>query len=372
MNGVKTFVLVYVDDIIITGEAETQVKEVIERLNAKFALKDMGNLHYFFRIQVTKISDGGILLSQEKYINEVLKKANMEGCSSCHTPLSSAVKLSALSGSNFGDSQLYRSIIGSLQYLTVTRPEISYSVHKMSQFVQAPLDSHWKMVKRILRYLSGTINHGLHLNKANSMKITAYSDSDWVGDPDDRKSTSGCCVFLGSNLVSWASKKQTAVAKSSTKAEYRNMTDLVAELIWVKNLMSELQFPSKEASMVYCDNLSAVLLAANPILHSKSKHFEIDLHFVRDHVNSKDIKVSHIPGAMQVADILTKAVSSENFLHFRRKLNIKELDNINATGELKSRSNNQQKQQNKCVEMMMHDDQNTTTQEEGESRGHDR
>ncbi|XP_052116590.1 cationic peroxidase 1-like [Arachis duranensis] len=218
------------------------------------------------------------------------------------------------------------------------------------------------MVKRILRYLSGTINHGLHLNKANSMEITAYSDSDWAGDPDDRKSTSGYCVFLGSNLVSWASKKQTAVARSSTEVEYRSMADLVAELIWVKNLMSELQFPSKEAPMVYCDNLSAVLLAANPILHSKSKHFDIDLHFVRDHVNSKDIKVSHIPGAMQVADILTKAVSSENFLHFRRKLNIKSLDS--ATGELKSRGNNQQNQQNKCVEMMMHDDQNTTTQEE--------
>ncbi|XP_016191654.1 uncharacterized protein LOC107632496 [Arachis ipaensis] len=343
MHGVKTFMLVYVDDIIITGESEIQVQKVIEKLNAKFALKDMGNLHYFLGIQVAKTSDGGLLLSQQKYINEVLKKANMEGCSSCHTPLPSTVKLSAHGDSNFDNPQLYRSVIGSLQYLTVTRPEISYSVHKMSQFVQAPLNTHWRMVKRILRYLSGTIRHGLRLEKANSMEVTAYSDSDWAGDPDDRKSTSGYCVFLGSNLISWASRKQTAVARSSTEAEYRSMADLVAELIWVKNLMSELQFPPKEVPMVYCDNLSAILLAANPILHSKSKHFEIDLHFVRDHVNSKDIRVSHIPGTMQVADILTKAVSSDNFLHFRTKLNIEELDSTAAEMKgRKARSNDQQ------------------------------
>ncbi|XP_072066561.1 uncharacterized mitochondrial protein AtMg00810-like [Arachis hypogaea] len=139
---------------------------------------------------------------------------------------------SSFGGSNFNDPQLYRSIIGSLQYLTVTSPKISYSIYKMSQFVQAPLDVHLKMVKRILRYLKGTTNHDLLLKKANSMEITTYSDLDWDRNPDDRKFTSGYCVFLGSNMVLWASRKQTTVAKSSIEAEYRSMVGLVAELIW--------------------------------------------------------------------------------------------------------------------------------------------
>ncbi|XP_016168266.1 uncharacterized protein LOC107610775 [Arachis ipaensis] len=240
LNGTKTFVLVYVDDIIVTGESEDTIKQVIEQLNAKFALKDMGSLHYFLGIQVTNTSNGGLILTQQKYIKELMKKANMVGCTSCHTPLPSTVKLSACGSAKFHDSALYMSIIGSLQYLTVTRPEISYSVHKLAQFIQSPLKSHWKMIKRVLRYLNGTFNHGLHLKKEGSMTITAYSDSDWAEDPDDRKSTSGYCIFLGSNLVSWGSRKQTAVAKSSTETEYRSVADLVVELIWVKNLLFEL------------------------------------------------------------------------------------------------------------------------------------
>ncbi|XP_015964115.1 secreted RxLR effector protein 161-like [Arachis duranensis] len=141
----------------------------------------------------------------------------MDGCTSCHTLLPSTVNFSAFGGSSFGDPQLYKSIIRSLQFLTVTRPEISYSVNKLSQFVQAPLDTHWRMVKRIFRYLSRTRNYSLQLNKNSSMQVTAYYNSDWARDPDDRKSTSGYCVFLGSNLVSWASRKQTAVAQSEVE-----------------------------------------------------------------------------------------------------------------------------------------------------------
>ncbi|XP_016169161.1 uncharacterized protein LOC107611781 [Arachis ipaensis] len=178
----------------------------------------------------------------------------MVGCTSCHTPLPSTVKLSAFGGAKFHDPAFYRSLIGSLQYLTITRPEISFSVHKLAQFVQTPLECHWKMVKRVLRYLSGTANYQLHLKKENSMSIIAYSDLDWGGDLDDRKSTNGYCVFLGSNLVSWASRKQTAVARSSIETKYRSMADLVAELIWVNNLLCELQFPPKESLILYCDN----------------------------------------------------------------------------------------------------------------------
>ncbi|XP_016200541.1 uncharacterized protein LOC107641570 [Arachis ipaensis] len=206
MNQLKTYVLVYVDNIIVTGECDNSIREVISQLNSMFALKDLGDLHYFLGIQATKTKSGGLVFTQQKYIEEVMKKAGMVGCTACHTPLPSTTKISALGGSNFHDPSLYRSVIGSLQYLTITRPEISFSVNKLAQFVQSPMNSHWKMVKCVLRYLNGTAHHGLHLKKDpalnTAMKITAYSDSDWAGDPDDRKSTSGYCVFLGSNLVS--------------------------------------------------------------------------------------------------------------------------------------------------------------------------
>ncbi|XP_025669991.1 uncharacterized mitochondrial protein AtMg00810-like [Arachis hypogaea] len=251
LSGLKTYVLMYVDDIIVTGESTELVKEVIAKLNDKFALKDMGDLHYFLEIQVNKTCDEGLVLTQQKYIHEVLKKVGMVGCAPCHTPLPSTVKIIALGGSSFCDLQLYRSIIGSLQYLTITRPEICYSVNKLSQFVQAPLESHWKLVKRVLRYFSGTSSYSLHLKWETSLGITAYSDSDWTGDPNDRKSTSSYCIFLGTNLISWTSKKQTVVARSSTEAEYRSMAEAVAELIWIKTMMREMLHPLPEALMLY-------------------------------------------------------------------------------------------------------------------------
>ncbi|XP_016173481.1 uncharacterized protein LOC107615982 [Arachis ipaensis] len=182
------FVLVYVDDILITGNFDKVVSQVIQQLNNQFALKDMGELHYFLSIQVTKTVAGGLILSQEKYVKNILKKAEIENCKPCQTPLPF-------------------SVVGSLQYLTITRPELAYDVGKVSQFMQTPLDEHWKLVKRMLMYVSGTASFGLHLHKTTVHNIRAYIDSDWGGDPDDRKSTGGFCVFLGDNLISWSSKK---------------------------------------------------------------------------------------------------------------------------------------------------------------------
>ncbi|XP_016170656.1 uncharacterized protein LOC107613254 [Arachis ipaensis] len=254
----------------------------------------MGKLHYFLGIQVIRTSDGGLLMTQSKYVKDLLAKAGMSGCKSCSTPLPSSLKIQATGGPEFENPHLYRSVVGSLQ---------------------------------ILRYVSGSATFGLKLHKDPSMKLTAYCDSDWAGDPSDRKSIRGFCVYMGRNLVSWQSKKQGVVARSSTEAEYRALADLVAELVWIKSLLGELKWPVHEAPMAYCDNQSDVLLAANPILHSKAKHFEIDLHFVRDHVTSKTVQVSHVPSTVQIADTLTKALPSSAFLDLRNKLNVQNLPN---------------------------------------------
>ena len=260
----------------------------------------------------------------------------MADCKPLPTPITTNLKLSATDGSPFPDPSLYRSVVGSLQYVTITRPKLAYLVNKVCQFMQAPLDSHQKDVKRILRYLSGTRFFGLHLKKPSSLTLTGYSESDWGSDPDDIKSTARYCVYLGQNLISWSSKKQHFVSRSSTEAEYHGIASLVAELLWIQSLLSELKV-AVQTPLVYCDNVGAVLLAANPVLHSQSKHFELGLHFVRDHVAKGRVKISHIPADVQIADILTKAILSSKFLPFRAKLNIEDSQMLSLKGDVREK-----------------------------------
>ncbi|XP_016178398.1 uncharacterized protein LOC107620791 [Arachis ipaensis] len=287
----------------------------------------MGELHYFLEIQVTRIDDSGLLMTQSKYVKDLLVKAGMNGCKYCSTPLSLSLNIQAIGGAELDNPHLYRLVVKNLQYLTVTRLDLTFSVNKLAQFMQALLESHWKLVKRILCYVSGAATYGHKLSKDPSMKITTYCNPDWACDPSDRKSIGGFCVYVGRNLVSWHSKKQGVVARSSTKAEYRALADLVAELIWIKGLIEELKWPVQEAPMAYCDNQRTMFLAENPILHLKTKHFEIDLHFVRDYVTSKVIQVSHVPNSVQIVDTFTKALPSTAFLHLRDKLKVQNLEN---------------------------------------------
>jgi histone deacetylase 1/2 len=236
----------------------------------------------------------------------------------------SSCKLSKTGSDNVTDATLYRSVVGSLQYATITRPEISFAVNKVCQFMSAPLESHWSAVKRILRYLKGTITGGLKIFPTDihqPLSLRVFCDADWASDPDDRRSTSGAAIFFGPNLISWWSRKQQVVARSSTEAEYRSLAQATADVLWVQTILTELTvpyFPPK----IYCDNQSAVLLAHNPILHSRTKHMEIDLFFVREKVLAKQVSVVHIPGTDQLADILTKPISTDKFLFIRNKLNV--------------------------------------------------
>ena len=195
------------------------------------------------------------------------------------SPMASSTKLSKFGSKNVFDPSYFRSIVGALQYATITRPAISFSVNKVCQFLSAPQEEHWKAVKRILRYLQGTLHHGLLLTPASTtepLAITGFCDADWASDPDDRKSTSGACIFLGPNLISWWARKQTLVARSSAEAEYRSLAQVSAEIIWIQSLLKELQVKSK-VPHIFCDNLSAVSLVHNPVLHSRTKHMELDI-----------------------------------------------------------------------------------------------
>ncbi|MCH80898.1 retrovirus-related Pol polyprotein from transposon TNT 1-94, partial [Trifolium medium] len=292
------YLLVYVDDIIITGNSLALIKSITSKLHNAFALKQLGTLDYFLGIEVKCQPNGCLLLSQGKYIRDLLAKANMLGASPVYTPMVSTAKLTKTGSSSFSDPTLYRSVVGALQYVTITRPELSYSVNKVCQFMVHPLEAHWLAVKRILRYLAGTQDLGLHLFPAPShvpFTLHGYCDADWAANPDDRRSTSGAAVFLGPNLQSWWSKKQTVVPRSSAEAEYRSLALVTAEILWLTTLLNELKVPFA-SPLIFCDNQSTIAMAHNPVLHARTKHMEIDLFFVREKVLAKQLDVVHIPG----------------------------------------------------------------------------
>nr|XP_051202059.1 uncharacterized mitochondrial protein AtMg00810-like [Lolium perenne] len=259
------YLLLYVDDIILTASTAGLLRQLTDSLHAEFALKDLGPLHYFLGIEVVRRADG-FFLHQRKYARELLERAGMLNCNPAPTPVDTKAKLSANDGSLASDAPFYRSIVGALQYLTLTRPELQYDVQQVCLHMHAPRDAHWAAVKRILRYVCGTMGYGLslHASPSTSTDLVAYSDADWAGCPDTRRSTSGYCVYLGSSLVSWSSKRQPTMSRSSAEAEYRAVANAVAECTWLRQLLSELSCPVDKATVVFCNNVSAVYLSANP------------------------------------------------------------------------------------------------------------
>jgi len=208
-------------------------------------------------------------------------------------------------------------------YLTFTRPNITYAVQQICLHMHDPREPHLTALKRILRYLRGTVDFGLLLHRwSSSTELVVYTDADWAGCPDTRRSTSGYAVFLGGNLVSWSSKRQPVVSRSSAEAEYRAVANGVAEASWLRQLLAELHSPLSRSALVYCDNVSAVYLSTNPVQHQRTKHVEIDLHFVRDRVAVGDVRVLHVPTTSQFADIFTKGLPSSTFTEFRSSHNI--------------------------------------------------
>jgi hypothetical protein len=246
----------------------------------------------------------------------------MSLCKAADTPASSSSKLLQTSDTLYSDPTRYRQIVGALQYLTFTRPDICYAVNKVCQFMHSPTDGHWSLVKRIVRYLQGTASYGLHITRGSSLSLHGFTDADWAGSLDDRKSTGGYVVYLGSTPISWKSGKQRTVARSSTEAEYKALADGTAEILWIRALLSDLHFSSDPMTILWCDNLGATYLSVNPIFHARTKHVEVDYHFVRDRVAKKEIAVRFISSQDQLADVLTKPLPHASFTYFRSKLHV--------------------------------------------------
>lgn len=259
---------------------------------------------------------------QRKYILDLLIKTNMLDAKTVSTPMQSSPKLLLNSGSLLEDPSEYHMVVGSLQYLAFTRPSISYAVNRLSQFIHHPTTTHWQAAKRVLRYLAGTMTHGIYLQAANTPTLHAFSDADWAGDSDDYVSTNAYVIYLGKHVISCSSKKQKGVARSSTEAEYRAIANAEAELRRVCNLLTELQIRIPETPVIYCDNVGATYLSTNPVFHSRMKHIALDYHFLRGQVQSGSLRVAHVSAKDQLADALTKPLPRGSFLLATSKIGV--------------------------------------------------
>lgn len=320
-GGHVVFILVYVDDIIVTGSTKELVHRFITVLSTRFSLKEPTDLRYFLGVEATR-TDRGLHLMQRKYIQDLLQKTNMLDAKTVTTPMATSPKLTLASGKPLDDPRDFRMVVGSLQYLAFTRPDIAYSVNRLSQFMHRPTDEHWQAVKRILRYLAGTMSHGIYISSKSPLTLHAFSDADWAGDTDDFVSTNAYILYLGATPIAWSSKKQNGVARSSTEAEYRSVANTAAKISWVCSLLTELGVRLPTTPVVYCDNVGATYLSANPVFHSRMKHLALDFHFVRQNVQSGALRVTHVSTKDQLADALTKPLFRIRFNQLMNKIGV--------------------------------------------------
>ncbi|GJR59551.1 retrovirus-related pol polyprotein from transposon TNT 1-94 [Tanacetum coccineum] len=311
-------VQIYVDDIIFGLTCQDMCDKFSKIMHDEFEMSMMGELNLFLGLQIKQMEDG-IFFNQSKYIKEMLKKFGLEESKPMKTPMSSDTKLTKDEECESVDSTKYRGMIGSLLYLTASRPDIMFSVCLCARFQEAPKTSHLEAVKRIFRYIKGTTHLGLWYPKGTGIETVVYADSDHAGDYVDRKSTSGICTFVGCCLTSWFSKKQTALAISTTEAEYVSAKKACQQALWMKQALIDY-----DDVPIMCDNKGAIDLSKNPVQHSRTKHIEIRHHFLRDNVQKGHISIEKVSSVDNIADILTKPLKRESFNYLRLGLGMME------------------------------------------------
>lgn len=309
----KTFVLVYVDDLIMASDDPSRVQQLKEALSAHFQVKDLGTAKFCLGLEFEQY-ENEITLCQSGYIRDVLAKFNMTNCKPVATPLVVGSQLEPYDGKEGDTTELpYRELIGALMYISIgTRPDITHAVNRLSQFNSCYGRSHWEAAKRILRYLKGTIERKLVYHK-DDKALSGFADADWGNDPVDRRSYTGYVFICSGAAVSWCSRKQRTVALSSTEAEYMSLTEAAKECIYLSSLLKELGLHSLAEIILYNDNQSAGKLARNPVFHARSKHIPIKMHFIRNALQQEQFRLEYLSTGKMVADVLTKALPKPKF-----------------------------------------------------------
>ena len=324
------------DDLLILLEDINEVLKVKATLAAAFEMVDFGEVSVVLGMRVTRDRERGVLcIDQEKYAEEVLKRFNMENCKPISIPLPTDQKLVKAQGA-FTDEEKrsmeaipYRQAVGSLMYLMVsTRPDLAAALGVLARFMQDPGRVHWEAAKRVLRYVQQTKKLGLKFRRQESLEIVGFCDSDWGGDPDTRRSTSGYVFLIGGGAFSWCSKRQGGSALSSCEAEYYAAAQAAMEVAWQRSFLQEIGLKQQEAIIIGSDSQSALNLIDNPVYHERSKHIGIKVHYVREQVLKKEVEFIYVPTEYQVADALTKAVPREKLEFCRKRMGVLEVARV--------------------------------------------
>ncbi|GJV97678.1 retrovirus-related pol polyprotein from transposon TNT 1-94 [Tanacetum coccineum] len=316
-------VQIYVDDIIFASTDPKACDIFSNEMSSKFQMSMMGQMSFFLGLQVSQ-SPGGIFINQSKFALEILKKFRMDSCDPVDTPMVDRLKLDEDPLGIPVDQTRFWSMVGSLMYLTASRPDLVFVVCMCARYQASPTKKHLEALKRVFRYLRGTINWGLWYPKDTAMALTAYADADHAGCQDTRRSTSGSAQFLGDKLVSWSSKKQKSTAISTTEAEYIAMSGCCAQILWMRSQLSDYGFAFNKIPL-YCDNHSAIALCCNNVQHSRSKHIDIRHHFIREQVEKSVVELYFVTTDYQLADIFIKALPRERFKFLLMRLGMKSM-----------------------------------------------
>ncbi|PNX88028.1 putative copia-type protein [Trifolium pratense] len=320
-HKVHVVVLVYVDDLIIGGNDHATINSFKDYLHSCFHMKDLGKLKYFLGVEVAR-SNSGIFLCQRKYALDIIKETGFLGSKPASTPMEQGHRLALAEGPELSHPDQFRRLVGRLIYLCFTRPELTYSVHILSQFMHQPRQEHWEAALRVVRYLKGKPGQGILLNRNCDLKLTGWCDSDWASCPLSRKSLTGWIIHLGGSPISWKTKKQQTVSRSSAEAEYRSMAATVCELKWLKDILADLCVSHTQPMRLHCDSQSALHIAKNPVFHERTKHIEVDCHLIRDEILKGNIGPVYVPTTVQLADTFTKALGPAQFILLLDKLGI--------------------------------------------------
>ena len=327
--GGKILILsLYVDDLIFTGNDESMFAEFKKSMLVEFDMTNLGKMRYFLGIEVMQKSDG-IFINQKKYVMEVLERFEMDKSNPVQNPIVPGEKLQKDENGVKVDSTYYKQIIGSLMYLTATRPDVMFVVSLISRYMEHPTKIHLQTAKKILRYLKGTVDYGVFYKKGGNEDLVAYTDSDYAGDLDDRKSTSGYVFLLSSGAVSWSSKKQPVVSLSTTEAEFIAAAGCACQTVWLRRILEKLGHTQRNSTTVYCDNSSAIKLAKNPVMHGRSKHIDVRFHFLRELTKDGTVQLVYCNTQEQVADVMTKPLKLDVFVKLRNLLGVCSLQNVN-------------------------------------------
>ncbi|GJZ60536.1 retrovirus-related pol polyprotein from transposon TNT 1-94 [Tanacetum coccineum] len=315
-NDEFLIVSIYVDDLIITGTTLALIEKFKTSMKSEFEMSDMGEMRYFLGVEVNQGEDG-IHINQQKYAREILQRFNLEYCNSVKNPIVPGCTLVKNNQSGFVDATLYKQMVGCVMYLAITRPDIMFVVAQLCRHMDAPTEQHMSAMKKLFRYVQGTKELGIFYKKAASDMLIAYSDSDYAGDYDTRRSTSGYVCFLSGAAIAWSSKRQPIVTLSTTEAEFVAATACACQVVWLRRMFEHIGLTQEEGTVINCDNMSTIKISKNPVMHSRSKHIDVRYFFLRDLVNEGTIKLKYCNTQAQVADIMTKPLKAEQFVKLR-------------------------------------------------------